>query len=299
MSVSAAHRGATVAFSDWSPVSRILPYQQGGRSGFVGLVQLASWSGCQTLEHRVVHPLLLRGNVFVGPCSQVMGLTTRCKITVAFSEDRTQACMVSLVLVREGAASTKVVQWPRVHLRLGLGGGLRSYILPGPMVRVFVALWPVPLEMGWCFPARGVGPWCARCCRRRARGVPRRRPGRAPCLSCWCCPSWLFRRLRWVVARARGGGGWPRFVPVLGLRWFGLSQTWHSWWSFSLFRWACRFSLHFLCCGVPARWRGLRHVVLTLAASSFPSWRVASGFFYPSQLLIQEAAERRDLRRLH
>ena len=34
------------------------------------------------------------------------------------------------------------------------------------------------------------------------------------------------------------------------------------------------FLRHFPSCGVPARWRDLRHVVLTLAASSFPSWRV-------------------------
>ena len=36
---------------------------------------------------------------------------------------------------------------------------------------------------------------------------------------------------------------------------------------------------------------------LTFAASSFPSWRLASEFFCSSQLQIQEAAERRGLRR--
>ena len=41
----------------------------------------------------------------------------------------------------------------------------------------------VPFGMGWCFVAGGVCPWCARCCRRRARGVPRCHPGRAPSLS--------------------------------------------------------------------------------------------------------------------
>ena len=40
----------------------------------------------------------------------------------------------------------------------------------------------------------------------------------------------------------------------------------------------CPFSRHFPSCGVPARWKDLRHVVLTFAASSFPSWRVASEF---------------------
>ena len=36
---------------------------------------------------------------------------------------------------------------------------------------------------------------------------------------------------------------------------------------------------HFPSCGAPARWRDLRHVVLTFGASSLPSWRVASEFF--------------------
>ena len=46
----------------------------------------------------------------------------------------------------------------------------------------------------------------------------------------------------------------------------------------------CRY---FTCCGVPARWRDLRHVVFH-----------ASEFFRHSQLQIQEAAERRGLHRL-
>ena len=55
---------------------------------------------------------------------------------------------------------------------------------------------------------------------------------------------------------------------------------------------------HFAVCGVSARRRDLRHVFQALAASSFPSWRIASEFFWLSQLQIQEAAERRGLHRL-
>ena len=87
--------------------------------------------------------------------------------------------MVSLVLVREGAASTKsCAAAPSVFCDMDLEVAC-AVILPGPMVRVFVALWPVPFGMGWCFPTRGVCPWCARLLQATGLVVfPRRRQGR-------------------------------------------------------------------------------------------------------------------------
>ena len=116
-------------------------------------------------------------------------------------------------------------------------------------------------------------------------------------------PSFRPSVLR-VVLRALGRGVCPAFwldvlllalslAPVAaqgGLRCcVGPPRVRRSW---VLSLWFCMLAVSsvFPCCGVPARWRDLR-------ASSFSSWRVASEFFCPSQLLIQKAAERRGLRR--
>ena len=154
-----------------------------------------------------------------------------------------------------------------------------AVILLGPSVRVFVALWPVPFGMGWCFPARGVCPWCARCCRRRARGVPRRRPeegaesfllvlsllavSSAP-LGC-CSGSWWMR-----LASLRPG---PRFSLVWPFADLALLV------GFLAVSLGLPFSRHFPSCGVPARWRDLRHVVLDICRKKFPILAGSLGVF--------------------
>ena len=106
--------------------------------------------------------------------------------------------------------------------------------------------------------------------------------GVSPCFSCRSLLS-LFRVVLFGLIGASVAPG-PLVLGRAGLRRFSL-----------VFMYLGRFCGMFRSCGVPARWRDLRHVVLTFAASSFPSWRVASEFFWSSQLLIQEAAERRGL----
>ena len=196
--------------------------------------------------------------------------------------------MVFLLQVREGAASTKVVQQPRVVKRRWFGDGLRSY-------------------SSWALVYRT---WTS------SRFS-------ALCSSAWSCSSlWgffvcvvsvvevavllFFRLLFFVVFLAAFLllSGWSscsllsRWIPwlpgagcvvVLALRVSfvpGFCLRGARLWYFCRFRrgfvfWP--FSRHFPSCGVPSRWRDLRHVVLTFAG--------------PSQLLIQDAAERRGLRR--
>ena len=209
--------------------------------------------------------------------------------------------MVSLVQVREGAASTNVVQWPRVVIRRWFGDGLRSYsswALWGfergrPRGSLPSAFWPVVCSSLWAFFV------CVVLVVEVAVLLLFRFLffvvclAAFPLLSGWSSCSWLSRWIPWLPGAGCGVVLALRvsFVPGFCLRGARL-------WYFCRFRrgfvfWP--FSRHCPSCGVSARWRDLRHVVLTFAACSFLNWRVASEFFWSSQLLIQEDAERRGL----
>ena len=187
--------------------------------------------------------------------------------------------MVFLVLVREGAASTKVVLWSRVVVRRGIIEGFCCLLLLGASgvdrgrvsgcasfgsslswtVSCSACRW-LPACFGWwvssppgkvaefllldllffvVFLVFSVEAFVLLSCWGPVPGsfaCSHRRPGWAPVLS-WpsSCSSFL-----WFVFEDLVSGV---FVDVALVLYF------------------CRFFLrYFTCCGVPARWRDLRHV---------------------------------------
>ena len=146
-------------------------------------------------------------------------------------------------------------------------------------------------------------------------GESRRRPGRAPSFSSSCCSSRsrLWRLPCFLVGGPAPGSLASRWLPwppgvgcdvVLALCVFvvpGVCLRGACLWHFRRFRCGLAFwpfcSLYVLR-GASQVERFVACILRHLPQVVFPSWRVASEFFWLSQLQIQEAAERRGLHRL-
>ena len=104
--------------------------------------------------------------------------------------------------------------------------------------------------------------------------------------------AWLCRRLPGPPGVGRWFSSWSSFLRLSsGSLSVALSSISPGFGTLPFLR-------HFPCCGVSARWRDLRRVVSTIAASSFPPGGHSPSFCCSSQLQIQEAAKARGSHRL-